>query len=74
MGVGNKRSISINGRKTGICVEDPFWAALKEIAASRKTPLSKLVGEIDEGREHSNLSSAIRLYVLDHYRAHSLRQ
>jgi predicted DNA-binding ribbon-helix-helix protein len=71
MGVGNKRSIKINGRPTGICVEGPFWKALKEIASKRSTSLSGLVAEIDGARQQPNLSSAIRLYVLEHYRSHT---
>lgn len=68
MGILNKRSISINGRKTGICLEDPFWSALKEIAGARGTSLSSLVGEIDRSRSAANLSSAARLFVLNYYK------
>jgi predicted DNA-binding ribbon-helix-helix protein len=64
-----KRSIVIAGHKTSVSLEDAFWAALKEIAAGRDKTLSDLVAEIDTGRPHGNLSSAIRLFVLDHYRA-----
>ena len=49
-------------------VEDAFWKGLKEIAAMRNIPLSDLVSTIDNERQHGNLSSAIRLFVLDHYR------
>jgi predicted DNA-binding ribbon-helix-helix protein len=64
-----KRSIVIAGHKTSVSLEDAFWKGLKEIAVSRDTTLSDLVAEIDTGRPHGNLSSAIRLFVLDHYRA-----
>jgi predicted DNA-binding ribbon-helix-helix protein len=64
-----KRSIVIAGHKTSVSLEDAFWGALKEIAIGRERTLSDLVGEIDSGRPHGNLSSAIRLFVLDHYRA-----
>jgi predicted DNA-binding ribbon-helix-helix protein len=64
-----KRSIVIAGHKTSVSLEDAFWKGLKEIAVSRDTTLSDLVAEIDTGRAHGNLSSAIRLFVLDHYRA-----
>jgi predicted DNA-binding ribbon-helix-helix protein len=64
-----KRSIVIAGHKTSVSLEDAFWGALKEIAAGRIKTLSDLVAEIDTGRPHGNLSSAIRLFVLDHYRA-----
>jgi predicted DNA-binding ribbon-helix-helix protein len=63
-----KRSIVIAGRKTSISLEDAFWNGLKEIAASRDVPLPYLVEQIDRAREHDNLSSAIRLFVLRYYR------
>lgn len=63
-----KRSIVIAGHKTSVSLEDAFWRGLKEIAATRDMTLSDLVATIDGGRHHGNLSSAIRLYVLDHYR------
>jgi predicted DNA-binding ribbon-helix-helix protein len=63
-----KRSIVIAGRKTSVSLEDAFWNALKEIAAARGMTLSDLVAAIDSKRQHSNLSSALRLFVLDFYR------
>ena len=63
-----KRSIVITGHKTSVSLEDAFWSALKTIAATRKIPLSDLVSTIANERKHGNLSSAIRLFVLDHYR------
>jgi predicted DNA-binding ribbon-helix-helix protein len=68
-----KRSIVIAGHKTSVSLEEPFWAALKQIASTRSTTLSDLVHHIDvekqAGRGNaSNLSSAIRLFVLDYYR------
>lgn len=62
-----KRSIVIAGHKTSVSLEDAFWSALKEIAITRRITLSDLVGSIDAERQHGNLSSAIRLFVLDHY-------
>jgi predicted DNA-binding ribbon-helix-helix protein len=64
-----KRSIVIAGHKTSVSLEDAFWKCLKEIAGERQMTLSDLVASIDTGRQHGNLSSAIRLFVLDHYRA-----
>lgn len=64
-----KRSIVIAGHKTSVSLEDAFWQGLKEIAVQRKMTLSDLVATIDTDRRHGNLSSAIRLFVLDHYRA-----
>ena len=63
-----KRSIVISGHKTSVSLEDPFWTALREIAIERNFTLSGLVARIDTGRQHANLSSAIRLFVLDFYR------
>ena len=63
-----KRSIVIAGHKTSVSLEDAFWKGLKEIAGGRDMTLSELVAAIDSERRHGNLSSAIRLFVLDHYR------
>jgi predicted DNA-binding ribbon-helix-helix protein len=63
-----KRSIVIAGHKTSVSLEDAFWRGLKEIAGGRDMTLSDLVAAIDGKRSLGNLSSAIRLYVLDHYR------
>jgi predicted DNA-binding ribbon-helix-helix protein len=64
-----KRSIVIAGHKTSVSLEDAFWKGLKEIAGSRDLTLSEMVAAIDSGRAQGNLSSALRLFVLDHYRA-----
>ncbi len=64
-----KRSIVIAGHKTSVSLEAAFWTALKEIAASRQQTVSDLVGAIDADRKQGNLSSAIRLFVLDHFQA-----
>jgi predicted DNA-binding ribbon-helix-helix protein len=63
-----KRSIVIAGHKTSVSLEDAFWAGLKEIAHGKDMTLSEMVASIDGGRGDGNLSSAIRLFVLDHYR------
>jgi predicted DNA-binding ribbon-helix-helix protein len=62
-----KRSISFNGHKTSVSLEDVFWNALKEIADKRAIHISELVAEVDEQRGDGNLSSALRLFVLDYY-------
>ena len=62
-----KRSIVAAGHKTSV-LEDAFWEGLKEIARGRNITLSELVAAIDSGRRQGNLSSAIRLFVLDFYR------
>jgi predicted DNA-binding ribbon-helix-helix protein len=64
-----KRSIVIAGHKTSVSLEDEFWDALKEIAARRNVTLSDLVASIDASRSQGNLSSAIRLFVLDYFRS-----
>jgi predicted DNA-binding ribbon-helix-helix protein len=63
-----KRSIVIEGHKTSVSLEDPFWKGLKLIATKRGVTLSALVASIDAGRQQGNLSSALRLFVLDFYR------
>jgi predicted DNA-binding ribbon-helix-helix protein len=63
-----KRSIVVAGHKTSVSLEDAFWRGLKEIAGGRNVTLSDLVAAIDAARQQGNLSSAIRLFVLDFYR------
>ncbi len=63
-----KRSIVIDGHKTSVSLEDAFWSGLKEIARAEGATLSETVAEIDETRRQGNLSSAIRLFVLEHTR------
>jgi predicted DNA-binding ribbon-helix-helix protein len=64
-----KRSIAVSGHKTSVTLEAAFWNGLKQIASDRNLTLSELVTAIDSERLNANLSSAIRLFVLDHYRA-----
>jgi predicted DNA-binding ribbon-helix-helix protein len=63
-----KRSILIAGHRTSVSLEDAFWNGLKEIAGRRDMTLSDLVAAIDSARNHGNLSSVIRLFVLEFYR------
>jgi predicted DNA-binding ribbon-helix-helix protein len=63
-----KRSIVVGGHKTSVSLEEAFWSGIKEISRERAMTLSVLVGEIDTARQQGNLSSAIRLFVLDHFR------
>jgi predicted DNA-binding ribbon-helix-helix protein len=63
-----KRSIIIGGHKTSVSLEDAFWNELKAIASARDIKLSELVTTVDSTREYGNLSSALRLFVLSHYR------
>ena len=67
-----KRSIVVDGHKTSVSLEDAFWSSLKEIAHGQCVTLSQLVATIDLARQQSNLSSAIRLFVLDRARARTI--
>jgi len=62
-----KRSIAIDGRKTSIGIEDDYWNSLKEIAHQRNETVSRLVTRIDKERKSANLSSNLRLFVLEYY-------
>lgn len=63
-----KKSVLIAGRHaTSICLEDEFFEALQFIAAEQNLSLNQLVTNIDKERSTSNLSSAIRLYILKYY-------
>lgn len=59
-----KRSIKIAGHSTSISLEEPFWIVLKQLADEEKLSLNALVEQVDKQREDTNLSSALRLYVL----------
>jgi predicted DNA-binding ribbon-helix-helix protein len=63
-----KRSVRVGSYFTSLTMEDAFWEGLKEIAQERNLPLNTLVTDIHKLRQHANLSSVIRLFVLDHYR------
>jgi len=69
-----KRSIVVGGHKTSISLEDAFWHELKMIAAEREMTISELVSSIDVSRDHGNLSSAIRLFVLGYHTKDAERQ
>ena len=60
-----KRSVIINGRKTSVSLENEFWLRLKEIARFQGVTTSKIVADVNKQRRLGNLSSAIRLFVLD---------
>jgi predicted DNA-binding ribbon-helix-helix protein len=62
------RTVHVNGRKTCVCLEDAFWSTLKEIAQTQGVTVSQVVTEINRSRQGGNLSSAIRLFVLDRVR------
>jgi predicted DNA-binding ribbon-helix-helix protein len=64
-----KHSLAIAGHRTSVSLEEPFWVALKAIAAHEKLTLAALVSDVDSRRGETNLSSALRLHVLAHYQA-----
>jgi predicted DNA-binding ribbon-helix-helix protein len=61
-----KRSMTIDGHRTSVGLEETFWSDLEQIARAQDATLSELVAKIDQTRERGPLSSAIRLYVLEH--------
>lgn len=62
----SKRSISIGGHRTSVSLEEPFWIELKSAAKQKGVRLSRLVAQIDVDRTTTNLSSALRLFILEH--------
>ncbi|WP_343082390.1 ribbon-helix-helix domain-containing protein [Ostreiculturibacter nitratireducens] len=64
-----KRSLTLQGHRTSVSLEDEFWRAFRDIAEARDLPLNALAAEIDATRDpETGLATAIRLYVLRHYR------
>jgi predicted DNA-binding ribbon-helix-helix protein len=64
-----KRSIAIAGHRTSVSLEEAFWRELKSLAEARDLSIAALVAEIDAGRRGANLSSAIRVFVLEAFAA-----
>jgi predicted DNA-binding ribbon-helix-helix protein len=72
-----KHSVVIEGHKTSVSLEEPFWSSLKEIAVAEGKTLSQLVSAIDKHRDmqrRGNLSSAIRLHILERYRPQATKK
>jgi predicted DNA-binding ribbon-helix-helix protein len=68
-----KRSVTIDGHRTSVSLEDAFWAELSSIAEARGLSLNALVAEIDHARAApANLSSTLRLYVLETLRKRTI--
>ena len=63
-----KRSVVIGGHKTSVSLEDEFWDSIKEIAGEREQSTSDLISAVAEGRDRTNLSSALRIFTLNHYK------
>ncbi|GAA6162332.1 ribbon-helix-helix domain-containing protein [Pelagimonas sp. KU-00592-HH] len=67
-----KRSLTLRGHRTSVSLEDAFWNAFKDIAEEKKQPINALAADIDAERElETGLATAIRLFVLDHYKRKS---
>jgi predicted DNA-binding ribbon-helix-helix protein len=66
-----KRSFTIAGHSTSISLEEPFWRGLKEVAEAEGCSLAALVERIDADRDRAGLSSAVRVWLLEYYRARS---
>lgn len=65
-----KHSLTLRGHRTSVSLEDEFWRAFREIAKGKGIPINVLAAEIDAKRGvDMGLASAIRVYVLNHYRA-----
>ncbi|HJZ43927.1 MAG TPA: ribbon-helix-helix domain-containing protein [Hyphomicrobiaceae bacterium] len=62
-----KRSFTISGHRTSISLETAFWEALKAIAAEERLSVAALISRIDAARGKSGLSSAVRVWILQHY-------
>jgi predicted DNA-binding ribbon-helix-helix protein len=63
-----KRSVVLNGHKTSVSLENEFWEGLRDIGDAKNAKLSELVRQVDQDRSNGNLSSAIRVFVLSHFR------
>ena len=68
-----KRSFTINGHRTSISLEKPFWEALRAIAAAEGVAVARLVARIDGERGKGGLSSAVRVWILHYYREKAQR-
>ena len=64
-----KWSLILAGRKTSVTLEEPFWQALREIATERGLSVAALINSIGLERDQPNRSSALRLFVLEYFRA-----
>ena len=65
-----KHSLTLHGHRTSVSLEPEFWEAFRLIAEAEGVPLNQLAARIDDGRTgDAGLASAIRVFVLDHYRA-----
>ena len=62
----NKRTVKIDGHITSVFLETEFWEEILKLSKKENTSPDKIISKIDKMKNTSNLSSAIRLYVLNH--------
>jgi predicted DNA-binding ribbon-helix-helix protein len=62
----NKHTVKVNGHDTSVFIEEEFWLELKNISKLKKKSISVLISDVDKNKKTQNLSSAIRLYILNH--------
>ncbi len=63
-----KHSLSLKGHRTSVSLEDEFWTAFREIAKAENKAINELAAEIDAARGDVGLASAIRVFILRHFR------
>jgi len=68
MTASNKHTVKINGHITSVFLESEFWEEIKQISKAKSISTGQLISQIDQQKQGPNLSSAIRLYVLNHIR------
>ena len=64
----NKHTVKVNGHDTSVFIEEEFWLELKHISKLKKKSISVLISDVDKNKKTQNLSSAIRLYTLNHFK------
>ena len=62
----NKHTVKVNGHDTSVFIEEEFWLELKYVSKLKKKSISVLISDVDKNKKTQNLSSAIRLYILNH--------
>ena len=62
----NKHTVKVKGHDTSVFIEEEFWLELKHISKLKKKSISVLISDVDKNKKTQNLSSAIRLYILNH--------
>ena len=65
----NKHTVKVNGHDTSVFIEEEFWLELKYISKLKKKSISVLISDVDKNKKTQNLSSAIRLYILNHLKS-----